>query len=120
MRLIDADALKARFAKNQYYSAEAICEKCDNAPTVDTRWIPFKKRPLDDEERKEHPEWVYMWDCPLPDDGEEILVSSKKFVWKDEWCDDCDGSGLCGGDEIEEDWAWMPMPEPYKGDTECD
>lgn len=78
-------------------------------------WIPFKRRPLDDKERINHPEWCWMWDCPLPDDGQEILVSSKRWVWKDEWSDDgWDGSGLASGNEIEDGWAWMPMPKPYK------
>lgn len=118
MLLIDADALKARFAKNQYYSAEAICEKCDNAPTVGAHWIPFTKREPDEDEREHHPDWVWVWDCPLPDDGQEILVSSKRHVWVDEWCDEGnDGSGLVSGNDVDEGYAWMPMPEPYKGET---
>jgi hypothetical protein len=116
VRLIDADALKARFAKNQYYSAEAICEKCDNAPTVGTRWIPFKKRPLDEEECESHPGWVFVFDCPLPDDGQEILVSNGRWVWKDDWSNDAGDCGLESGDEIEEGWAWMPLPEPPEED----
>ena len=35
-------------------------------------WIPFKKRPLTDEEKQEYPNWAYIYDCPLPDDEEEI------------------------------------------------
>ena len=77
-------------------------------------WIPFKKRPLTDEEKEEYPDWIYIFDCPLPDDEEEILLSNGKHVWTDTFIND----GECyldGGDDIDEGMAWMPMPKPYKG-----
>ena len=30
------------------------------------RWIPFKTRPLTEEEKEEHPEWDCILDCKLP------------------------------------------------------
>ena len=82
------------------------------------RWIPFKKRPLTDEEKQEYPDWTYIFDCPLPDDEEEILLSNGKHVWMDTFIND----GECyldGGDDIDDGMAWMPLPKPYKGgDTE--
>ena len=78
------------------------------------RWIPFKKRPLTDEEKQEYPDWTYIFDCPLPDDEEEILLSNGKYVWTDTFIND----GECyldGGDDIDEGMAWMPLPKPYKG-----
>lgn len=95
------------------WDAKKLLEAVKSAHTV-SGWIPFKQRPLDDEECEDHPNWAWIWDCPLPDDGQEILVSSKRYVWKDEWFDDCDGSGLESGAEIGDDWAWRPMPKPYK------
>lgn len=77
-------------------------------------WIPFKKRPLTDEEKQEYPDWTYIFDCPLPDDEEEILLSNGKFVWTDTFIND----GECyldGGDDIDDGMAWMPLPKPYKG-----
>jgi len=103
-----------------------ICDETQNGevaewlkeyfPSADrpTGWIPFKKRPLTDEEKEEYPDWIYIFDCPLPDDEEEILLSNGKHVWTDTFIDD----GECyldGGDDIDEGMAWMPMPEPYKG-----
>lgn len=84
-------------------------------PSADrsAEWIPFKKRPLTDEEKEEYPDWIYIFDCPLPDDEEEILLSNGKHVWTDTFIDD----GECyldGGDDIDEGMAWMPMPEPWK------
>lgn len=76
------------------------------------RWIPFKKRPMTDEEREEYPDWVYIFDCPLPEDEEEILLTNGVHVWTDTFIND----GECyldGGDDIDDDMAWMPMPKPY-------
>lgn len=81
-----------------------------------TEWIPFTNRPLTDEEKEEYPDWIYIFDCPLPDDEEEILLSNGKHVWTDTFIAD----GECyldGGDDIDEGMAWMPFPEPYKEDV---
>lgn len=72
------------------------------------RWIPFTQRELTAEEQEEHPEWCYIMEGPLPDDGQEILVSDGKWVWQDRFCVD-DGCYL-GMDGC----AWMPLPLPYK------
>ena len=82
------------------------------------RWIPFKTRPLTDEEKEEYPYYDDMLDCQLPEDGQRILVNVKwnghEFVQMDEYYDD-DGSYLDSGYEIgSEATAWMPLPEPYK------
>ena len=80
-------------------------------------WIPFKTRPLTDEEKQEYPDWTYIFDCPLPDDGEEILLSNGKYVWTDTFIND----GECyldGGDDIDDGMAWMPLPKPYEPKTE--
>lgn len=82
------------------------------------RWIPFKTRPLTEEEKEEHPEWDRILDCKLPDDGQAILVSidlrGHECVQYDEFYSD-DGSYLDSGYEIgDEAVAWMPLPEPYR------
>ena len=84
-------------------------------------WIPFKTRPLTEEEKEEHPEWDCILDCKLPDDGQRILVTIRirghEEVQQDEFYSD-DGSYLDSGYEIgTEAVAWMPLPEPWKGDT---
>ena len=87
------------------------------ALSAEAEWIPFKKRPLTDEEKQEYPDWTYIFDCPLPDDEEEILLSNGKYVWTDTFIND----GECyldGGDDIDEGMAWMPLPKPYKGGAE--
>ena len=81
-------------------------------------WIPFTRRPMTEEEQKDYPNCTFMFDCVLPDDGDEILVSNRRFVWMDTFCSDIDGCYLDSGDDIGEDMAWMPLPEPYKEDDD--
>jgi hypothetical protein len=116
------------------YSTMSMCltiEECDrNNEAVDMaisaqpeqRWIPFKTRPLTKEEKEEYPEWDGILDCKLPDDGQRILVNvsvrGHESVQYDEFYTD-DGSYLDSGYEIgTEATAWMPLPEPYKAESE--
>lgn len=87
------------------------------------KWIPVKNAPMDSEERgywedqfgKEfEDEDAVMFDCPMPEDGQEILVSYRKWISMDK----CEIDGGCYGLEGNGDWedvtAWMPLPEPYR------
>jgi hypothetical protein len=90
-------------------------------------WIPIKTRPLTKEEKEHYAEMGYsddsvtfMYDCPLPDDGEEVLVTDwlgnvefDTFI-RDE-CDGCYFEENCDDGEVV---AWKHKPSPYKGDTE--
>ena len=80
-------------------------------------WIPFTMRELTDEEREENPEWDWVFTCKLPADGETVLLTNGKYVWEDMFCCD-DGCYFDKADDIEDydGYAWMPMPEPYRGD----
>lgn len=132
MRLIDADAMKDRvknymsvFAKKDW---REICEMLNDAPTVEPNhghWIPLKFRPMDSEEREYWEEQIgeelteadaVILDCPMPEDGQEILVSYRKWISMDK----CEIDGGCYGLEGNGDWdgviAWMPIPKPYKMD----
>ena len=81
-------------------------------------WHEVKTRPLTDEEKEEYAEFEpeYMLDCPLPADGEEILVATKYGV-------DVDVCGIDEGYYLEKqgDWedvlAWAEMPK-YRMDKE--
>jgi len=78
-------------------------------------WIPVKFRPLTDEEQKEYPDYCYMADCLMPDDGEEILVSIKYGRIEKDECRFDDGYYLDSGYDWQTDIvAWMPLPKPYK------
>ena len=92
-------------------------------------WVPIKYRPLTEEERiafADHYGIKYSdtidevaFDCPMPEDGQSILISTSWGVVEDVADNDIDGEGfICYGLEINGDWdgvdAWMPKPEPYK------
>ena len=108
-----------------------LMNECDNklhelyllpSAQPEQRWIPFKTRPLTKEEKEEHPEWDGILDCKLPDDGQRILINvsvrGHESVQYDEFYTD-DGSYLDSGYEIgTEATAWMPLPEPYKTESE--
>lgn len=98
-----------------------------NLPTAEPRWIPVKTRPMDEEERaywSDHLgydidyEDALMFDCKMPDDGQEILVSFRKWVNMDK----CEIDGGLYGLEGNGDWdgvvAWMPLPKPWKGEDD--
>ena len=114
------NAMSISIAQSKFYPSKAeldeLCDMAIEALSAEAvqEWIPFKKRPLTDEEKQEYPDWTYIFDCPLPDDEEEILLSNGKYVWTDTFIND----GECyldGGDDIDEGMAWMPLPKPYKG-----
>lgn len=93
------------------------------------QWIPITYRPLTVEERiafAEHYGIEYCdtseekaFDCPMPEDGQHILLSRSCGVDIDVAYNDIDGEGfICYGLEGNGDWsgvdAWKPLPEPYK------
>ena len=61
--------------------------------------------------------YAYILDCPMPEEGQEILVSFNGIVDMDVCCYD-EGWYLDNrGDWTDVD-AWMPLPEPYKESEE--
>jgi len=98
------------------------------------QWIPITYRPMTEEEKtklfiKYGEGAVYenmkAFDCPMPDDGQKVLLSTKWGIWMDIGDNDIDGEGfICYGLEERGDFdnvlAWMPLPEPYKEEGETD
>lgn len=84
-------------------------------------WIPVATRPLTEEEKQEIEEQGerycrFMYDCELPDDGQEVLITtSGDYVigttFHNEGIDGCYFE--CYEDESDVK-AWMPLPEPQK------
>lgn len=80
-------------------------------------WEEFKLREMTEEEKESFPDCCFIFDCKLPEDGQDVLVSDGFYVWADVFYNGgSDGCGLEGRGEIEDGMAWMPMPEPYRGD----
>ena len=115
--------------RNRHYSCfasnnDAQCFKdvIRELPSVENKgeWIPLKTRPMTEEERTYYQEWAEygaeIFDCPLPDDGQEVLVSWGGNVCVDTFVKD-DGCYFEGVD-IDDVDAWQPLPEPYKTESE--
>lgn len=84
------------------------------------KWIPIKTRPLTEEEKAEMgTESDYMYDCPLPDDGEEVEITTHLGdVTMDIFCRESGGcyfENYCDEGEV---LAWRHKPEPYKAESE--
>ena len=130
MRLIDADALiEAHYDYCCKHHGEAdnfyvwSLQLMKNAPTVDAEpWNVIHKTPMTEEERIEWSErigydieyigaFIYS---NLPDDGEEVLVSTTYGrVYLDIFRDD-DGCYFEDNGDMEGIIAWRRLPEPYK------
>lgn len=97
---------------------KAIIELCLDEKFIDgyeerKKWIPFKLRSCDEDEKKEY-EADEMWDSPLPDNGEQILVSDGEEVWQDQFYNDADGCYLELTGSNLKSCAWMRMPDVWR------
>lgn len=124
MRLVDADALIKALNENGVPYRADVQEVLDAQPTVDAvpRWIPCEER------LPEYFEPVITWDgyCYYVEKRIPYILGEDGDQIKSEWwvSDDYDEEetnyfpNLRDGAAI----AWMPLPEPYKGerkDDEC-
>lgn len=102
--------------------ADAETRLMSLTPEPEPEWIPIEMHPATDEEQESRPDIDYWFDCQMPNDGEEILITvkdSKGRRWTEK--DVCyveDGYGLDSGyDWLNDVVAWCELPEPYKGDV---
>ena len=82
-------------------------------------WIPVKTRQMTEEEKEYYSEYLFegnglIYECPLPDDGQEVLITSKYgSVDKTTFYTDC-GNYFENYEDYDEVIAWQPLPEPFK------
>lgn len=123
MRTIDADALINRIVFHTDIPSEykeQVEDTISDMPTIETEphWIPIKWHYITDEEREEsgYPkDWVYYIDCEMPENGQEIIVTTKHGYVEKDVCYLDDGYSLDSGwDWIDDIVAWMPVPEKYR------
>lgn len=90
-------------------------ERIEAQPQVGD-WIPVTYH-IPTREDGDEVLYAYILDCPMPEEGQEILVSFNGIVDMDVCCYD-EGWYLDNrGDWTDVD-AWMPLPEPYKESEE--
>lgn len=137
MRSIDADALKKAIKTEcnpygkpiiDFESGKRVLKIIDNAPTIEAlTWIPIETRDPDPEESEAlckiygepDADEMPIFFGPMPDDGQEILISTiYGGVYFDICSVDCEEGlnifALENGGDWEGVTAWMPMPKPYK------
>lgn len=96
----------------------------DGIPQRTERWIPITSRPMTEEEKehyKTHPEYqddYRIFNCKLPDDGQEVLISVYGGVEVDSFVQDANDGCYFEGRDIYDVDAWMPLPLPYKQEVE--
>lgn len=82
-------------------------------------WIAIKTRPMTEEEKDFYSEYLFegnglIYECPLPDDGQEVLITSNYgSVDKTTFYTDC-GNYFENYEDYDEVIAWKPLPEPYQ------
>ena len=112
------EVLDDSYSITEYQEAKAMAiEALDQEPM----WIPITKRPMTEDEKQWH-ESCYdeaeILNCPLPEDGEDVLITVNGRTWIDTFLrDETDGCYFESYD-IDEVEAWMPLPEPYKEESE--
>ena len=123
LRKIFEDPVKTKKMTVEERGHQACCNKLAEYEDLEetgmiSKWIPVKWHVILDAEREEEgipDDIVYYLDCPMPEDGEEIIVTDGKRVWTDENCIDIVGHRLESGNDWKDIKAWMPLPERYKG-----
>ena len=82
-------------------------------------WIPIKTRPMTEEEKEYYSKYLFegnglIYECPLPEDGQEVLITSKYgSVDKTTFYTDC-GNYFENYEDCDEVIAWQPLPKPFK------
>ena len=110
---VDKDELIKALAydRNQYQQGYSDGQK------EATEWHPFVFSEVTEEDLEFDPD-VLQRVTNCPEDEQPILVcNSRGDIWIDRfYSTPFDGCGLDKHDELKPGMAWMPLPEPYKGE----
>lgn len=92
-----------------------------------SEWVKITKRPMDEDERKEWSQRLgfainkeAMICSSLPDDGDRVLVCYKSgFIEIDTFRNEYEGCYFEENEDMDGIVAWMPLPEPWKGEKDA-
>ena len=88
----------------------------------DDGWIPVTWHETTEEDGIDMVRYPVCLDCPMPEDDQEILISTRNGWVRQDTCYILDGYSLdSGNDWVDDVLAWQPLPKPYRPDkcTEC-
>lgn len=124
MRLIDADYLKTWFGEKDLYTYDYIIGTIDDAPTIkpEPHWIPCSERLPDYEGydevlatvngRAENVRYINA-----------VITNAEYDETDKQWyINGCAAKWVARNGKVMSDvdvLAWMPLPEPWKGEQEC-
>jgi len=102
-----------------YHVYSALIDGIDTLEQ-ESRWIPMVSRKPTDEEKTDYfeqhgEELCYMMENEMPSHGQEVLVTIGEFVAEDVFDEDFYNFE---NNDIENVDAWMPLPQPYKAESE--
>lgn len=118
---LDAKTISDCISYTSSKCREVLERKLQALPSVtpqEYRWIPMVSREPTDEEKAEYlaqngEELCYMLENEMPLNGQKVLVSIGEFVSEDIFDEDFYNFE---NNDVENVDAWMPLPEPYKGE----
>ena len=55
---------------------EEVIEAIEEFP-AQNKWIPVKYRELTEEEKQDYPNETYIYDCELPEDAQDVIITTK-------------------------------------------
>lgn len=121
----DTSAPVGKFGTDELVACQPVlyADALELLKAQEKKWIPFVKRPLTEEEKRNHPGWCFILDGEVPDDEQEILLyrpwknKDGYIIEMDRYMDNGDTVYLEGAMDIENGMYWMPLPEPPKEDT---
>ena len=115
----DIEETRVDTIKEMLKIVQEVSEEYISTDTSNNDWIPIKTRPMSEEEKEYYSEYLFednglIYECPLPDDGQEVLITSKYgSVDKTTFYTDC-GNYFENYEDYDEVIAWQPLPQPYK------
>lgn len=86
-----------------------------------SEWIEIKYHEATEKDKQLYgDECKFVWDCPLPNNMEEVLITDQcGELGIAEFCIG-EGSYFWPYDDIDDVVAWMPLPEPFEREEDED
>ena len=111
-----SDHVTAKYLESAADTIEELAAKVNS-----NGWIPITFRPMTEDEKPWHEDCydgAEILDCPLPDDGQEVLITVYGGVEVDTFIRDEVDECYFENRDIGDVKAWMPLPPAWKGEND--